>query len=60
MLIKIEEAASVPGGRAIMLCDDEGMPLPRQIRTTVDTGAGDLGEITVTFSIDGEQVRFAD
>lgn len=60
MLIKIEEAASVPGGRAIMLCDDDGNPLPMQLRTVVEAGVDELGTITVTFQIDGEKVRFAD
>lgn len=60
MIIKIEDAASVPGGRAILLCDDEGNTLPSQIRTVVEAGVDELGTITVTFQIDGERVRFAE
>lgn len=60
MLIKIEDAPSVPGGRAIMLCDDQGQPLPMQSRVVLCNGVDEMGEITVTFRIDGEQVRFAD
>ncbi|MGV1682916.1 hypothetical protein [Sphingopyxis sp. NJF-3] len=60
MLIKLDDAPSVPGGRAIVLCDNDGVPLPMQTRTVVDTNVGDFGSITVTFTIDGERVRFAD
>lgn len=60
MLIKVENAASVPGGRAIMLCGDDGTPLPMQTRTVVEAGVDELGTITVTFQIDGEKVRFED
>lgn len=60
MLVKIDDAPSVPGERAIFLCDDQGNPLPMQSRAVLSCGVGEFGEITVTFCIDGEQVRFAD
>lgn len=60
MLIKIENAPSVAGGKAIMLCDDQGEPLPMQVRSVLSAGVNEVGEITVTFSIDGDRVRFAD
>ncbi|HMO74076.1 MAG TPA: hypothetical protein PKD48_01900 [Sphingopyxis sp.] len=60
MLIKIDAASSVPGGKAIVLCDDNGSPLPMQSRVVLSNGVDEMGEITVTFVIDGERVRFAD
>lgn len=60
MLVKIIDAESVQGGKAIALCDDSGEMLPMQTDVVVENGVGRVSTITVTFSIDGEKVRFAD
>lgn len=60
MIIKIHQSAAVAGGRAIMLCDDEGEPLPMQTAVRLDQSMGDASQITVTFAIDGKLVRLAD
>lgn len=59
MLIKIIDAPAVPGGKAIALCDDAGELLPMQTRAVVENGIEEAA-ITVTFQIDGKQLRFAD
>ncbi|WP_260928215.1 hypothetical protein [Novosphingobium sp. 9] len=52
------DAPAIPGGRAIALCNEDGEMLPMQLRAVVENAVGEFGTITVTFSIDGEQVRF--
>lgn len=60
MLIKIIKTPAVAGGRAVVLCDDEGEILPSQRATILETGVGELPTITVTFAVDGDSIRFAD
>lgn len=57
--IRIDDAPSVAGGKAIVLCDERGEPLPNQIASTTETEVGGYPSIQVTFAIDGETVRFA-
>ena len=57
MIVKIIDAPAQPGGKAVMLCNDDGAALPQQISVIVDQPLGDA-TITVQFRIDGEQVRF--
>ena len=60
MLIRIMDAAAVAGGKAVLLCDDDGKPLPFQIETMLHAAVGEHGSITVKFQIDGKKIRFAD
>lgn len=60
MIIRIDEASAVAGGRAVLLCDDQGEPLPMQHRVILDQAVGEGSTITVTFHIDGVLVRIAD
>lgn len=60
MLIKIIDAPTVCGGRALALCDDDGTILPGQEAVEVQAECGGVARITVTFAIDGDSIRFAD
>jgi hypothetical protein len=60
MIIKIDEASAMVGGRAVLLCDDDGVPLPMQYRVVLDQAVGEASSITVSFHIDGDKVRVAD
>ncbi|MGX1745022.1 MULTISPECIES: hypothetical protein [unclassified Brevundimonas] len=45
-----------PTGPKVMLCDEEGAPLPLQRETTINCGIDQIDSITVTFAIDGKRV----
>lgn len=57
--VKIVGDIFTPSGKGIVLCDDEGNILPSQVEVRVTSGI-DRSEITVTFMVDGENVRFVD
>lgn len=46
-----------PTGPKVMLCDERGAPLPMQRETIVNCGIDQVDSISVTFAIDGEEVR---
>ena len=54
--ILMKEAAAIPGGRAMMLCDADGEPVPMQTSTELRQAVGEASTITITLHIDGEQV----
>lgn len=59
MIVKIMDAQGVPGGhKAVMLCDDNGDPLPQQVGGVLRNFVGAVPTIEVTFNIDGQSVRF--
>jgi hypothetical protein len=59
-VVKLIDAAGVPGGKAYALCDAEtGEALPAQKRCKVDNGVGEIGTVTVEFRIDGRDVSLA-
>lgn len=59
MIIRIMDCSAIPGGgRGILLCDDDGNMLPEQTEVKLINGCGDVPLITVTFLVDGENVRF--
>jgi hypothetical protein len=58
LLIRIEDAPGVPGGKAIMLCSEHGVPLPHQKSVVLDQSTNEMSSITVTFGIDGESIKF--
>lgn len=58
LVVKADDACAVIGGRAIVLCDGEsGEMLPMLKSCTLAFNAGDLPQVTVTFAVDGEDVR---
>ena len=59
MQLKIMEAAAVPGGRALMLCDDRGIPVPQQLACTIEQNLNSV-TVTVVLRVDGEHVRLVD
>lgn len=46
-------------GKQLMLCDENGDPLPRQAHINVNTSGDMADEVTVRFIIDGDLVKFA-
>lgn len=56
--VRIIDGCNTPGGKSVLLCDEEGKPLPLQRNVVLDQD-GDMAQITVTFFIDGERVVFA-
>ena len=60
MIVKIMEASGVGGGLALMLCDDLGKPLPYQISSVLKQDVAEASTITVTFLIDGVEIRMAE
>lgn len=58
MKLYIEERkAAVPGGKAMVLVDEQGDALPCQAATTLTQEARCIGTMTVTFNVDGSQVQ---
>lgn len=49
-----------PSGRCWVLADAEGNVLPCQRGVEIEQNAGEMSTITVTFGIDGRDVRIAD
>jgi hypothetical protein len=60
LLVKIIESPGCPGNKALALCTEDGAMLPMQRSCTVETEAAEMGIVTVSFYIDGKDIRFAD
>ena len=58
MIVKVVDAPAVAGGKAIFLCDENGVSLPTQISASVRNEVGDYPIIDVSLMIDGDKVRF--
>ena len=58
MIIKIVDSHIAPGGRAMVLCDDDGKILPNQRGCEVTNHVGEPTIVTVTLQVDGDRVRF--
>lgn len=52
----IVRTIQTPTGPKVMLCDEQGAPLPMQRETVVTCGIEQIDTITVTFAIDGERI----
>lgn len=59
LVVKVIAAPSVPGGKALALCTEEGQPVGKQVSCVVENEVREIGVITVRFYIDGEAIRFA-
>lgn len=59
MLLKIMDAPSVPGGKALVACDDSGEVLPMQFACELEQVSGESVVVKVSFKIDGKKVRLA-
>jgi hypothetical protein len=59
LYVRIVAAPSVPGGKAIALCAEDGEMVGSQIGCTVDNEVDALATITVRFHIDGKTILFA-
>jgi hypothetical protein len=57
MLVRFVDAPMVPGGRAVVICDDTGKPLHGQIGSILECEVGQQPRITVIFEIDGKKIR---
>ena len=58
MKLKIGARVMGDGRHHIVLLDEAGEPLPRQIRTEISDAITRLGTITVEFGIDGKNVSY--
>jgi len=57
LLIKIVDAPMVPGGKAAVLCDAEGNIFPGQSRCALECEVGSPTVFTVSFEVDGKQIK---
>lgn len=57
LVAKIFAGTSARDGCAVMLCTEDGEPLPGQVEATLRTGAGAMGYVTVMFAVDGRDIR---
>lgn len=53
LVVKISDT---PGGRALLLHDEQGEPLPCQAGIVLRHDVEDIARLTVTFIIDGDEV----
>lgn len=60
MQVRIVDANGVKGRKAVLLCDDDGVPLAGQVRSVLECETGETPLITCTFEIDGKAIRIAD
>ena len=58
LLVKIVDDVSIAGGKGVLLCDENGTPLPTQIRASVSNDVGEYPVIDVRLVVDGDKVRF--
>lgn len=60
LVIKTSDAPNIPGGKALMLYDQDGCLIPNQAAIVHRNAVGELAEVTVTFYVDGDNVRLED
>lgn len=60
MQIKMIDAPTVGGGKALALCDDAGEVIGDQMGVVIENRVGEFPTATVTFLVDGSKLRFAD
>lgn len=56
LVIRTVDGCRVPGGRALVLCDEHGAFLPGQCRVELVQDEEEGMAVTVTFEIDGKDV----
>lgn len=54
LVAKIMDGLGTADGTGVMLCTEDGEPLPNQISTVLSTGAGQASELTVVFAVYGD------
>nr|WP_314471051.1 hypothetical protein [uncultured Sphingomonas sp.] len=59
MIIMMKDAPAQPGGKCLMLCNDDGTPVPMQVSSVLEQQVGDAATFTVTLAVDGQEVRLA-
>lgn len=57
LIAKVMDGLAVPGGSAIVLCYEDGGMLPGQVCSVLETGFDQIGKLTVTFLIDGDNIK---
>lgn len=57
LTIRIVDAPATPSGKAFLLCDEQGEPIPNQFASIVRCSL-EGQTVEVSFAIDGEKVRF--
>lgn len=46
--------------KALVLCDDKGVPLPGQTKISFTNGVGEVSRVTVEFVVDGDNISIVD
>ena len=57
LVLKLSAAPGVIGELAYLLFDEGGELLPQQVGIVIDQHAGEMTKVTVTFTVDGENIR---
>lgn len=55
--VLVVESAGAPSGANLMLCDENGEPLPNQQEVAAHAEAGGFPTISVRFVVDGKSVK---
>lgn len=56
LVIRTVDGCKVPGGRALVLCDEHGAMLPGQCRVELVQDETEGMAVTVSFAVDGRDV----
>lgn len=59
LTVRVVDAPLQAGGTAILLCDEDGEPLPSQMDVSISQRAAGVSTITVTLLINGDDIAFA-
>jgi len=59
LTVRMVDVPDARGGKAMMLCDANGEPLPGQTRCVLEQVFHGAGTLTVTFRVDGKAVALA-
>ncbi|CAH0355313.1 hypothetical protein [Sphingobium sp. CECT 9361] len=56
LVVRTVEGANLPGGRALVLCDEHGVMLPEQAAVTIEQEEHAAILVTVAFRVNGDTV----
>lgn len=56
LIVKLIDAPSVAGGKAYVLCTEDGEMLPMQTGCIIENNCDSTPTITCSFAVDGEKV----
>jgi hypothetical protein len=59
LVAKVVDAPSVCGGKAFIICTEDGTQLPNQQGGLIRYACGEVAQVEVTFLVDGDKVSLA-